>query len=281
MPPKEQRVKHLVQRASRPVQQTQQYIDEVEAEYVEEEASPSRSGHYAGIHPEDRPITTTPQRPSPSAIPLSQREPTTTKSRIPSLQEYDDVTQRQPTSARRYVTTDQRLTTVQPRQITHYQEPIMPRRRVTQNYQEPIQHQTSAKRRYHPFVFWSGLTSVAMIVFLAVAFLPSWFAWEHDNIVYGTPRTAQYDENVGFGGSSHFTVVNDNGKIELTVFTKATKGSTVQGYSIVTLDGANAKWYPATLIFSQGNGKMNILIVVNGTEYPYMNTGKDFAPLKS
>ena len=247
--PREQRVRRdTMQPQSQPVQY----------EYESETAEPPRRN-------------TTQQQ----ALPLAQREPTTTKPRVPTPVEYDDNvgTNKPPYSARRYTQPQQT------RAISGVQPASVPARRSATYALQPIQQSRPTRRPVHHY-HWSSVVGVVLVLFtlgaLVAVIAPPFITKFNDDRVYGNPRTFQCDHNVGHGGVSHFTSQNLSGKIMVT---EVSPGA-VKVYLITTLIGTNAALYPATLDFS-GTGKNTMMIVtVNSTAYMYDNTGKDFSPHK-
>jgi len=229
-------------------------------------ASHHRGGHHAGLHPEDYPSTTG-----------THCRPLNMPNRGDRYDEQDDEEEEEdyhtramtriPTSARRYDVTPYPSITVE--------KGGEPDRRAA-----PPPH-----RGKHP-VFSLGLCMLIVAVFITgyVLIPPALQRWNDDR-VYGYPRTYQTDANVGHGDSryplSHFIVVNLNGRIEVI---ELPQGDTdvlhPHLYLIARLAMQGSDLVPATVSFADmnGDGKLDMVVTFNGTQWILFNNGTTFVP---
>jgi hypothetical protein len=220
----------------------------------EHTASYHHVGTRSGMHPEDNPyITTTRSR---------YHAPTTT-TYYEIDEKGEEVYTRPPTrtSARRY--------------------DLAPYRNGRQERQtEELPHQGK-----HP-MFYIGLCLVILVVFLTAYTLipPALQKWSADR-TYGYPRTFQTDANVGHGDSnfpiSHFIALNLNGRIEVIETPKGDEGKLQPRlYVIARLAMQGSDLVPVTVSFGDmnGNGKPDMIVTFNATQWIWFNNGTQFVP---
>lgn len=199
-------------------------------------ANSHRAGHYSGIHPEDQPYQST------------------------ELEEEERFYQvRTPSSAIRYQTTEGNQVIQQGnRRVVIHKEP------------PPV----SPKKKSHWMLFLGLGMIVAVFVFIGLSQLSTWWTNHQLDSQYGFPRTAQYDERVGFGDDqtpSHFFAVNLNGQTE-TIVCPASNCAKAVVYLGPRLFGDNAASVPVTLSFES----KNMIMHVGDQEVVFINTGTRF-----
>lgn len=232
-------------------------------------ANPHRTGHYAGLHPEDEPYMS------------NQRY-------VPDDEEYEDDDTwptRQPTSAIRYTTAPAQARRAGGRlgAISYDQEPP-PIRRKSRQQMIAAPAPQAARRRMH-WIFWLGLAFLVMLAsYMAIQALGSFWQAKEDDWTYGNPRIFQIDAVVGHNDSasnpSHFIAQNLNGNI---VVVEMPGGDTrhARSYPVMTLPG-NDSYPPVRLIFKDmnGDGKPDMVIQVGDQgstiEAILYNDGKQF-----
>jgi hypothetical protein len=137
----------------------------------------------------------------------------------------------------------------------------------------------------HP-LFYIGICLVIMTLFLTgfVLIPPAMQKWNDDRI-YGYPRTFQVDANVGHGDSnfpvSHFIALNLNGRIEVIEMPKGDEGKLQPHlYLIARLAMQGSDLVPVTVSFGDmnGDGKPDMIVTFNGTQWIWFNNGTMFVP---
>lgn len=143
------------------------------------------------------------------------------------------------------------------------------------------------KQRIH----WLLFVGVGMIVMLVVWVLGSsllaWINYEHDNIVYGTPRTYQTDAVVGHGGDSqtnpsHFIAVNLNRQIIIVEFMAGNPSKSIDYVVPYNILGQGGNLTPVTLKFcdATGNGKLDMIVDIHlspqDQTFVFVNDGSKF-----
>jgi hypothetical protein len=220
-----------------------------------EEREYTTSRHYigtrSGMHPEDRPYITSTR---------SYHAPTT-DTYFEIDEEGEEVSTRPPTrtSTRRY--------------------DLAPYARGERRTEE------LPRQGKHP-LFYIGICLVIMTLFLTgfVLIPPALQKWSDDR-VYGYPRTFQVDANVGHGDSnfpvSHFIALNLNGRIEVIEIPQGDAEKLQPHlYLIARLAMQGSDLVPVTVSFSDmnGDGKPDMLVTFNGTQWIWFNNGTQFVP---
>lgn len=220
--------------------------EELAARRTVQPANPHRAGHYAGIDPEDQPYMT-----GQDDVPDSY------------------YSQRMHTSARRYTT-------------TQGQEVIQQGNRRLVIHNEP----PPSKRVHFHWLVWVGLAMFVMLAgWILLTMLGTWWTNQQNTWSYGYPRTYQTDQVVGHTDSaanpSHFIALNLNGHIEVIEFPGG-DGTHARIYIGPQLFGDNASLTPVTLTFKDvnGDGKLDLLINVQGQTIVFLNDGSQFKPTK-
>lgn len=168
-------------------------------------------------------------------------------------------------------------------------QPLQP----SQPYRNPRRPQVSsaahqnAKRRVH----WLLFVGIGMLAMLAVWVLGSsllaWVSYEHDNIVYGMPRTYQTDAVVGHGGDSpqhpsHFIAVNLNRQVIIVEFMAGNPARSIDYVVPYYILGSGGNLTPVTLSFRDvtGNGKLDMIVDIHlspqDQTFVFVNDGTKF-----
>jgi hypothetical protein len=134
----------------------------------------------------------------------------------------------------------------------------------------------------HPFVFSGFILVCGSLLFFVISFIGS--EWQHtsDSLKYGYPRSYQTDADVGHGDShhpiSHFVAINDHGLIEVIEIPGDPAKTKPYLYVIARISSDNADQIPVTLSFTDvnGDGKIDLEVIVNATIYVLYNTGTTF-----
>jgi hypothetical protein len=213
------------------------------------------TGHHAGLHPDDAPTTT-------STLP--RRTPTRGEAGydVGGEWEYEEPPRSRSTA-------------------------IVRRRPLTE--MAPARHLQAGQARrgclgWHPLLSL-GLGMALCAVFVApFLFVPP--AWQRhlDEVTYGYPRTYQTDAAVGHGDHAHptspFLALNLHGVIEVMEIQGDPERHQPYLYLIIRLAMDGADLVPATLSFRDlnGDGKPDLLVLVNGTFWVWFNNGTRFVP---
>ncbi len=174
------------------------------------------------------------------------------------------------------------------RDVVHLHVHNVPRR-AHQTMEQPMQALPPAgqaappyARRFHWSVYVGLFLLVLIVGWLVINIIASWWTHQQDAWRYGYPRTFQTDAQVGHdagGAVSHFIATNEHGRIKV-IEEPGTDASKTKVYVIVTLVGAGSDLYPVTLHFQDINHdqKLDMLVIVNGTQYTYINDNGQFRP---
>jgi len=142
---------------------------------------------------------------------------------------------------------------------------------------ETTQQQAIPRRRVHWLVF-VGLAMFIMILgWIVLTAIDSWWQTKMADMRYGFPRTFQTDANVGHNGRvSHFICLNLQGEVEIIEIQNGHPDAS-KIYRVVVLPQDQAR-VPVTISFQDinGDGKVDGLILVGGSEIPMYNNGTGF-----
>jgi hypothetical protein len=163
--------------------------------------------------------------------------------------------------------------------------PIQRTSRTTASHPQPQAKQKPVKQaqKHFHWLFYVGTGMLASFALWAIGNTAlSWLQSEHDNSVYGYPRTYQLDANVGHQGISHFIVENLHGDIIVMEVHPSNLAET-KVYQGPTFSGAGTDLQPATISFQDVNsdGKPDMIISVGNGRYILINTGSAFRPTVS
>lgn len=237
-------------------------------------ASPARAGHFAGLHPEDRPEEDDDGVDALTVADADEEEwyPRMPKSalRLRDTREEPGNTMSQSVTRRgtsAIVVTKQRVparaSTLAPRQTDALPRP---------------------RRRLHPLVFVGLALLIMTLGWVLFTIVANWWTNTQNTWTYGYPRTYQCDAVVGHehdsaANPSHFIALNLHGKVEV-IEVPADDGSHAKIYLGPSLIGPDATLAPVTLSFADvnGDGKPDLLIHVQGGTFVFVNTGMQFRP---
>lgn len=139
------------------------------------------------------------------------------------------------------------------------------------------------RRRFH-WLFFVGLAMFTMLIgWVLFTTVANWWQITQDDWHYGRPRTYQVDQVVGHNDSpsspSHFIAINLRGQVEVIEFPggDATKAKIYLGPHLI---GSGQDLAPVTLTFQDvnGDGKIDMIINVQGSHFIFLNTGTEFRP---
>lgn len=128
---------------------------------------------------------------------------------------------------------------------------------------------------------------VMLVVWVLGSSLLAWINYEHDNIVYGTPRTYQTDAVVGHGGDSqsnpsHFIAVNLNRQIIIVEFMAGNPSKSIDYVVPYNILGQGGNLTPVTLRFcdATGDGKLDMIVDIHlspqDQTFVFVNDGSKF-----
>jgi hypothetical protein len=144
-----------------------------------------------------------------------------------------------------------------------------------------------SKRHAHPMLYL-GLGMCGMFALWVLGTMAvSWWQMTQDDIHYGRPRTYQTDMVVGHADSpshpSHFIAINYHRHIEVIEFPGG-DASKAKIYLVATLigDGQDQDLAMVTLTFKDinGDGKVDMIVNVQVSHYPFLNDQGQFRPAK-
>ena len=138
-------------------------------------------------------------------------------------------------------------------------------------------------RRFH-WLFFVGLAMFTMLIgWILLTTVANWWQVTQDDWHYGRPRTYQVDAVVGHNDSptnpSHFIAINLRGQVEIIEFPggDATKAKIYMGAHLI---GSGDNLAPVTLTFQDvnGDGKIDMIVNVQGSHFIFLNNGTQFHP---
>lgn len=238
-------------------------------------ANQHREEHYSGTHPEDAPYTT---------------------GDVDEIEEDESFyTQRPRTSVRRWQDNPVTQTQGKTRYDVHADQVIQRPQRAhrppdtTQRHTESVP-KVKAKRqrrgfRAHPLLYLGLGMIVMLLLWIGGSSLVAWIGFQHDTIVYGTPRTYQFDAVVGHNDSptnpTHFILVNLNRHIEI-IELPGGDASHARIYNGPVLFGDGQDLTPVTgkVEDVNGDGKPDLVLFIQDQRIVFINTGSEFRPLK-
>jgi hypothetical protein len=126
------------------------------------------------------------------------------------------------------------------------------------------------------------VTAALIVSFSAIG---NWWQIHQDDVTYGRPRTFQTDAVVGHNDSlanpSHFIFINLNRHV---VIIELPGGDAAHAriYSGPTLFGNGQDLTPITAEFKDvnGDGKLDMIVMIQDQRLVYINTGTEFRPLQ-
>ena len=137
--------------------------------------------------------------------------------------------------------------------------------------------------RLHWLVFVGVALIIMVLGWVVFTVVANWWQVTQDNMQYGFPRTYQVDQVVGHNDSqsnpSHFIAINLNSHIEVIEFPGG-DASKAKIYVGPTLIGPNSNLAPVTLTFKDvtGDGKLDMIINVQGGHFVFINQNGQFRP---
>lgn len=155
----------------------------------------------------------------------------------------------------------------------------------TDEYYRGEARKSAGRRRFHWSVF-VGLALLIMIFgWIALGALGTWWQTMQDDWQYGRPRTFQIDKVVGHSDSaqhpSHFIAMNLNRHIIIIEIPGGDISKSV-AFSGPTLLGPGQDLTPVTLTFQDTNhdGKVDMVVNVQGSQFVFLNANGTFVPSK-
>ncbi len=236
-------------------------------------SSPHMVGHYAGLHGEDRPYTSTVLRTHAARPPVPD-----------DAGDEDIYPTRSPSSVRRYQTDQQPTRT----QIRVTQHPVPPRRSALAAPPQHTQDQprlqraqpASTPRRFHR-LFFVGLVLIVIVAgWLALLWATAWWQVQQDDWHYGRPRTMQIDAVVGHHDSaahpSHYVALNLHGHTEV-IEQQGGDPARTKVYTGPILTPTHAL-DPVTIRFADvnGDGKPAMILTVDNLQVAFLNDADGF-----
>jgi hypothetical protein len=135
------------------------------------------------------------------------------------------------------------------------------------------------------FLWVAGAVILAIVSFIVISAVVSWFQVWQDDMKYGRPRTMQSNAFVGHneqgGKASHFIAQNIDGQVNIIQYpgNDTTKTRVIQG---PRLFGKNAALAPVILEFQDVNTDSHVDLIVNvdGQKLIYVNEAGSFRPIR-
>ncbi len=255
---------------------TKEQIEYAARRQAIQEADPSYSGHFAGIHPEHQPYITDDYELEEDERYYNTRMPTSTRRYQISPEEVY-----QSGNTRYHV----RYVDVPKRKSRQELPPPNQRERYTDEVETALPRSTRQGIRLHPLA-WFGIFCVLLILgWMGLNFAISWYQGVRNDWTYGQQRHFEIDAVVGHNNDSaarpsHFTAENSNGQI-IVIELPAGDVSKAKIYQIETVPG-NAGNPPVKLSFQDmnGDGKPDIIVQIgDGGAMIYLtmyNNGTEF-----
>jgi hypothetical protein len=231
--------------------------------------------HSSGWHPEDAPYTTG----------THARSRATDADELEEDNEYYET--HVSTSTRRY---DQQRPESSPGQypgaiVVHRRTRTPSGTRRSQPEPEPEAVPIRPRRHWH-WLTYMGLGMVLMfLLWVSLSWTVQWWQLKQDDWTYGRPRTFQIDAVVGHNDSltnpTHFITINLNRHIEI-IEIPGGDASKARIYTGPVLIGPGQDLTPITLTFADvnGDGKLDMIVHVQGEQLVFINDGTGFRPLK-
>jgi len=156
------------------------------------------------------------------------------------------------------------------------------------NYGPPhtveAQEELQPRRRLHWLARLGIMLTLVLLGWLLLSEAAVWTQHALDTWHYGYPRTYQTDAVVGHGDSlahpSHFIAINLDGHLEVI---ELAAGNPAHAHIYVgpTLTGTEASQVPVTIQLQDvnGDGRPDLLLLFNGIQVVYLNTGTSFQPI--
>jgi hypothetical protein len=146
------------------------------------------------------------------------------------------------------------------------------------------QYQERPRRRPHWMLRLGLALSLLFLSWLLLTEAATWTQHALDTLHYGYPRTYQTDAVVGHSDSpahpSHFIALNLDRHLEVI---ELAGGNPAHAHIYVgpTLTGTEAAQVPVTIAFQDvnGDGRPDLLLLFNGIQVVYLNTGTSFQPI--
>ena len=151
---------------------------------------------------------------------------------------------------------------------------------VTAPQRKPTSSTRSTRAERWLVYLVAGMVLTLLVLWIG-QFLWNWGTTTMDDLRYGRPRTTQVDQFVGHEtGSvpSHFVAMNFSGQIYIVEI----PGGSAHGSQLLVgphLFGTGADLAPVTLSFPGDPHRPDLLIVVDGIQARFHNTGTSYVPV--